>query len=142
MENKFLEFVSSVLSVQQNSISLDTSYGSLPEWDSVMHLRLVLEIEAKYGVKYSIEEVPRLMTLRDFFNVLRKKEFLSQMSLALETSDVGFETVLAELDGWCSLMAFSVLIALERKFAVVLPITEFAKCKTVGDVAIAAGIRD
>ncbi|MBO5642715.1 MAG: acyl carrier protein [Kiritimatiellae bacterium] len=140
MENKFLEFVSSVFGVQVSDISLDTSYMSLPQWDSVMHLRLVLEIESKYGVKYSIEEVPRLMTLRDFFNAVRKKEFLSEMGIVLENSNVNFETVLADIDGWCSLMAFSVLIMLECKFSAVLSITEFVKCKTIGDVAVAAQV--
>ena len=42
------------------------SYGSIPEWDSVNHLRLVMEAEEKFGLSYPIERIPVLKTLDDF----------------------------------------------------------------------------
>ena len=49
------------------------SYGSIPEWDSVNHLRLVMETEEKFGVSYSIEVVPELKTLDDFISRLDRQ---------------------------------------------------------------------
>ena len=66
-EEEFLEFVASVLGVGRESVSLETAYGSILEWDSVMHLRLVMEIQEKYGVDIPIERVPEVKTLREFF---------------------------------------------------------------------------
>ncbi len=48
------------------SISPDTARGSIPEWDSVMHLRLAMEAEARYGVRLPFEKLPGLRTLQDF----------------------------------------------------------------------------
>ena len=62
----FLQFAAKVLGVSPEHLSMDTAYGSIPEWDSVMHLRLVMELEAAYGVSIPIEAVPELKTLGDF----------------------------------------------------------------------------
>ena len=43
-----------------------TAYESIPGWDSVNHLRLVMEVERAFGVKYQLERIPSLMTLNDF----------------------------------------------------------------------------
>jgi len=67
MERAFLEFMAEVLSVPVERLSLDTAYGVLPEWDSVMHLRLVLEIGARYGVEIPVDEIAAIRTLRDFY---------------------------------------------------------------------------
>lgn len=68
--DEFLEFVSTVLGRDRGSLSLDTSYGSVPEWDSVMHLRLVMEIEGRYGVDIPLEKVSEVRTLGEFFRFL------------------------------------------------------------------------
>ena len=44
----------------------ETAYGAIPEWDSVMHLRLVMETEARYGSSIPLEAIPRLARLADF----------------------------------------------------------------------------
>ena len=65
-ESDFLQFASRVLGVPVAALSMGTAYGTIPEWDSVMHLRLVMEFEAAYGVSIPIEAVPELKTLGDF----------------------------------------------------------------------------
>ena len=67
---EFLEFAASVLGVGREGLSLETAYGSIPEWDSVMHLRLVMEIQDRFGVDIPLERVPGLKTLGDFYDVL------------------------------------------------------------------------
>lgn len=62
----FLAFAAELLKVPRAAISEDTEYGSLPEWDSVNHLRLVMETEAKFGVRYALETIPELRRLGDF----------------------------------------------------------------------------
>ena len=69
-EREFLDFVSRLLRVPAERLSLDTAYGELPEWDSVMHLRLAMETENAFGVSFSLEEIPSLKTLGAFFSKL------------------------------------------------------------------------
>lgn len=64
--DEFLLFAADVLGVAPGTLTPETAIGSIPEWDSVMHLRLVMETEAKYGSSVPLEKVPALQTLADF----------------------------------------------------------------------------
>ncbi len=67
---EFLDFAAQVLGVPREGVSTATAYETIPEWDSVMHLRLVMEIQDRFGVDIPIERVPDLKTLGDFFSLL------------------------------------------------------------------------
>ena len=68
---EFLDFVATVLGRDRAALSLETAYGTIPEWDSVMHLRLVMEIQDRYGVDIPLEKVPEMRTLGDFYAFVR-----------------------------------------------------------------------
>lgn len=140
MESEFLSFVASIFAVPAEGLSAATAYGELPQWDSVMHLRLVLETEARYSVKFDLEEIPRIRTLGGLWGLVRLKMFLRSMAQCLETDKVEAGTAFRETQGWCSLMAFSMLLSLERKFGAELSLADLSKCTTLGDVASRAGI--
>lgn len=70
-ESEFLCFVAAILGVAPASLSLATAYESIPEWDSVMHLRLVLEISDRYAVDIPIDEVAAIRTLADFYRFVK-----------------------------------------------------------------------
>ena len=50
------------------AISFATDYGSIPEWDSIMHLRLIMEIQAHYCVDIPLEDVPGLTTVEKLYD--------------------------------------------------------------------------
>ena len=62
----FLELAADVFGVGAETLSSDTAFGSIEGWDSVNHLRLVMETEAKFGKPIPLEAVPNLKTLADF----------------------------------------------------------------------------
>ena len=62
----FLELAADVFGVGAETLSPDTACGSIEGWDSVNHLRLVMETEAKFGKPIPLEAVPGLRTLADF----------------------------------------------------------------------------
>lgn len=70
----FLEFAAEVLGVPKGSLSPNTAYGSLAAWDSVMHLRLVMETEARYGTSIPLAAVPQLRKLADFAPYINPKD--------------------------------------------------------------------
>lgn len=69
-EKDFLSFVAGVLDVPVESISLDTAYETIPEWDSVMQLRLTLEIGSEYDVEIPVDEIADIKTLGGFYKYL------------------------------------------------------------------------
>ena len=69
-KESFLDFIAGILDVPVGSISLETAYESIPEWDSVMQLRLALEIGAEYGVEIPVDEIADIKTLGGFYKYL------------------------------------------------------------------------
>ena len=69
-ELAFLSFVAKILKVNSESLEMESAYGSIGEWDSIMHLRLVMEIEAEYDVEIPMEDIPVIKTLADFFKYI------------------------------------------------------------------------
>lgn len=69
-EKNFLAFVAGIFEVPVEALSLDTAYESIPEWDSVMHLRLTLEIGSEYNVEIPVDEIANIKTLREFYKYL------------------------------------------------------------------------
>ena len=64
----FFSLAARIFGVDRASIDGATAYESIPGWDSVNHLRLVMETERAFGVKYPLERIPSLMTLNDFLS--------------------------------------------------------------------------
>ena len=62
----FLSFAARLLGVPRERLSGETAYGELAEWDSVNHLRMVMEAEQAFGTEYPIETVPGLRRLEDW----------------------------------------------------------------------------
>jgi len=72
MERQFLEFVAGVFEVSPDALSMETAYESIPQWDSVMHLRLVMEVQSEFNVDIPLEEIPALDTLGKVYSYLGK----------------------------------------------------------------------
>ena len=65
---EFFALAARIFGVARGEIDETTAYESILGWDSVNHLRLVMETEREFGVKYPLERIPSLMTLNDFIS--------------------------------------------------------------------------
>ncbi len=68
---QFLQFVANIFDVPVSELSPETQYNSIPQWDSVMQLRLVMEIESEYGISIPIDIVAELDTLQKFYDQIK-----------------------------------------------------------------------
>ena len=48
-------------------MSFETTYSSIPEWDSIAQLRLVTEVAAEFGVEIPFAEVTNVTSLWEFW---------------------------------------------------------------------------
>ena len=71
-ENEFLTFVAGILDVPVDRISLETAYETIPEWDSVMQLRLTLEIGTEFNLEIPVDEIAEIKTLGGFYSYLNR----------------------------------------------------------------------
>lgn len=63
----FRALAARIFGVDPSVLTDETTRGSLPAWDSINHLRLVMEAESAFGVRYSLERIPALESFGDFY---------------------------------------------------------------------------
>ena len=51
------DVVASVLGISRAQIDDDTSPDTVPAWDSMHHLQLVLALEEEFGAQFLVEEI-------------------------------------------------------------------------------------
>ena len=66
-EREFLEFAAGSFGVPSGGLSLETTYQSIPEWDSMAQLRLVTEVATRFGVEIPFAEVTNVTSLWEFW---------------------------------------------------------------------------
>ena len=69
---KFIEFLSEILNVDASILTKNTKYQSIPEWDSLMQIRIVAEIEERYNVDIPIDMIDSLLSINDFYEFINK----------------------------------------------------------------------
>jgi acyl carrier protein len=66
----FINFVASILGINRIDITEESEYGSIEQWDSLMQIRLVAEIEEKYDVDIPMSEIASIKKIKDFYNYI------------------------------------------------------------------------
>ena len=67
----FINFIAGVMELDPGTLTEDTAYGTIEKWDSLMHMRMVMEIEEEYDVEIPIEEIADIRTLKDFYKYIK-----------------------------------------------------------------------
>ena len=70
--NEFIaKFANLFEETDPSSITADTVYSEIEEWDSVMVLLLVSMIDEEYGVIVDVEEMSETETVKDLFEYVK-----------------------------------------------------------------------
>lgn len=72
--NEIFRFIASILEINPQIISPNSKYGELENWDSLMHLRIISELEEKYGINIPIDDVPKIKFIKDFLIYFNNEE--------------------------------------------------------------------
>jgi acyl carrier protein len=67
IDQNLVESVQQVLAVALNvdgsEINADTQFGDLPQWDSMGHMEVLVELEKNFGVEISAETITDLVSV-------------------------------------------------------------------------------
>lgn len=72
IENELILLISQFFKKNVNDINLETTQNDIEEWDSLEHIKLILEIESKFGVRFPLEIVPKLTSVTNIIEELKK----------------------------------------------------------------------
>ena len=56
------------------TVSLATTAKDVPDWDSITHITLVIEIEREFNVKFQMAEIEKLRNVGDLVAILATKQ--------------------------------------------------------------------
>lgn len=73
MEDKIKQTMASVFEVNTSDIREDASNKTLPNWDSLRHMSLIIALEEEFDVEFDNEEIVEAMTLQSIITILRNK---------------------------------------------------------------------
>lgn len=71
---QLIKTAAQVFRVPEESLTLETGMGDIEAWDSLGHLRLMMEIEQEFAVQFSTAQLRQLTSLSEIWEALPEKE--------------------------------------------------------------------
>ena len=68
-----VEILSELFAVPPESLTFDSSMETVEKWDSLQHLNVVFDVEQKFGLEFSPEEVLELNSVRKIVEIVERK---------------------------------------------------------------------
>jgi acyl carrier protein len=72
-EKELKRVFSQTFNIPEEKISAETARLKLQEWDSLGHLRLIMEIETAFGISFLMEEVTGLDSFQKILKKIKEK---------------------------------------------------------------------
>ena len=73
IESRTRVVMGKVLQIPPQDISVDVSRKTLPVWDSLKHMNLILALEDEFGVEFNDQEIAGINSLNLLLETLRIK---------------------------------------------------------------------
>lgn len=72
MNDELISVIADVLCVADETLTDESARDSIAEWDSLAHLQIIAEVEARFNVRIPFEEVASIGCIGDFRKYLPK----------------------------------------------------------------------
>ena len=75
IEKKFLSCLKEIFKKEKIPKNVNNlELGSLKSWDSLSHLNLLLVIEKKFKIKFTLDQMYELRTIKEIIDVIKDKK--------------------------------------------------------------------
>jgi len=68
------QIIATTLQIPLESVRDDSSNQSIPEWDSLGHMNLIMALEKHFGVAFTLDEIIELTDLATIQRVISEKK--------------------------------------------------------------------
>jgi acyl carrier protein len=76
LNERLEKVIREVFPIEGDIIDENWTSDDIPDWDSVGHLNLIMEIEKEFDIKIEIEEMFEVEKLGDITTILKKRNVL------------------------------------------------------------------
>jgi acyl carrier protein len=73
LDKRLEQIIREVFDIEAETIDENWTSDHIPDWDSVGHLNLIMEVEKEFDIKIEIEEMFEVEKLKDIVKILEKK---------------------------------------------------------------------
>ena len=70
---KVREAFKSVFDIDPQSLTLETSAGDIPGWNSLGHLSLTANLEQTFGISFDVDELMEMENVREIVRIISAK---------------------------------------------------------------------
>ncbi len=74
MDKRLEKVIRTVFGIEAENIDENWTSEDIPDWDSVGHLNLIMEVEKEFEIKVEIEEMFEIEKLGDIMKILKKRQ--------------------------------------------------------------------
>lgn len=76
MNQRLEKVIRGVFPIETETIDENWTSDDIPDWDSVGHLNLIMEIQKEFAIKIEIEEMFEIEKLGDIIKLLEKRNVI------------------------------------------------------------------
>lgn len=69
MEKRLYTIMSQIFDIPLSAISMDSTAETMPEWDSMNHINLVLALEGEFGIQFTPEQIAEIISVQSILKV-------------------------------------------------------------------------
>lgn len=73
VKEKVIRIIASVLEVEPSEITLESSIGDFPKWDSLGNLTILQDIQDEFDIELDPDEIIDLEDVNDIINIVEEK---------------------------------------------------------------------
>ena len=70
---KVREAFETVFDIEPQSLTLETSAGDIPGWNSLGHLSLTTQLEQTFGITFDVDELMEMENVREIVRIVSAK---------------------------------------------------------------------
>lgn len=64
--------IATTFNIDENKITSKTSSDEVEEWDSLGHIRLILQLESEFNIKFNSTIIPKLTSIQAIISEMNK----------------------------------------------------------------------
>jgi acyl carrier protein len=73
MENRVKNVMATVFGISSDEVNDDSSPNTIPSWDSLKQMNLVILLEEEFDIEFSDEQVIRILNYKSLLEVIKEE---------------------------------------------------------------------
>lgn len=73
VEARVISVVARVLKIKAQEVAPTASLGTFPEWDSLNHTNVIIELESEFDIAFEFDELDKVVSIRTIVEAVKKK---------------------------------------------------------------------